>query len=180
MRWRAERTIHLWVDIGCANSFRFHIKYFCSIEMRKFVKALMCLILQSGSCFCSSEDNAAYLRIAQHEWKDKPQSTPDLPFKRPHFFCRRFINFWRSDSMRHTREQYGDLCTKPSQPLPLFFPTILGVCSCACWPGWKKTFRKFFRLWAIFRGMAKAFYNASHVEREHKHLCALSHSKSTV
>ena len=30
------------------------------------------------SSFCTNEENSAYLRIAQHEWKGNPPLTPEL------------------------------------------------------------------------------------------------------
>lgn len=96
---------------------------------------LMLLALASGARgACTSNEDAAYFRIAHHEWKEKPPSTPELPFRLSALFCRRFVRFWRSEKMASTRAQYGDLCVHVERPLPLFHPTILGICPCAC-PG---------------------------------------------
>ena len=93
---------------------------------------ILAFVTPDARSACSSVENSAYLRIARQEWKEKPPLTPELSFRTPVFFCRRFLRFWRSDKMESTRLQYGDLCRHVEQPMPLFSPSILGVCPCAC------------------------------------------------
>ena len=81
---------------------------------------------------CSQEEDAMYLRIARDEWKEKPPSTLELPFNESNMFCDRFLQFWNSSGMQSTRAQFGDLCQRPTDPLELIRPQILGICQCAC------------------------------------------------